>query len=1401
MTPVSRLRLAATCLLLTLVAFVQEPGRIVPDTKLDLTVNPGAMMGRALHLWDPLGFAGQVQNQGYGYLWPMAPFFWLGEHAGVPVWVVQRVWWALLLVLACTGVVALLNRLGIGVPWSRLLAGVAYALAPRMLTTLGPISAEALPMALAPWVLVPLVTGSLRGSTRRAAGLSGLAVLCVGGVNAVASATVLVLPALWLATRPRGARRRGLSLWWVLAVCLATLWWAAPLLVLGRVSPPFLDFIESATTTTLPGSLVEVLRGTDHWVAFVLGPDGPTWRAGWALITIGVVVVYTGLVAATGLVGLTLRSLPHRTWLRSGFAVGLLMITFGHTGPAAGLFAGPQQSLLDGVLAPLRNIHKYDPVLRLVLVIGIAHALAMLPMLAVRRADFRPVVPAVAALVVLAVAGAAWPAWQANIAPRGSYLTLPDYWDQASRYVAERDPQGRSLVLPGASFARFTWGVTRDEPFQAYGRSPWVVRDAIPLTPPATIRMLDAVQRRVAAGLPSPGLGAALAGAGVHYVVVRNDVDTAGRLATLPSLVHETLAGAAGIDLVASFGPYVGGQIDDTTVVDRGLSVPYRAVEVYEVQAAREPVELVALQQVPRVVGGPEDLAAGRDAGLLGAGPAVLAGDAVPAQGPLIQADGIARRELNPGQVDDNVSARLTQTDPLTLDRKVRDYPAFPDDRADAPATWTGTVQADASSQGSDADTPGGPVPVHQAAAAIDGDGTTSWRSDPTFGAVGAWLQVRTDTPRDFSVATLRVDTDTPGPRVTRVRVSTDTESVLRDVPANGRVTLRAPPEPSRTLRITADAVLGSGRGVVFGVSEVSVLGLDPSTTGRGSIAPRADAKPRATVVTAAVNSRPTCVHPGDTAFCTDLLARAGEEAAGLDRTVDLGGPGTRQVRVTAAARPGTWLTDVVSQADDGFTVSATSALLGGPATGPRAALDLDLSTAWLARADDRTPTLTIDLGQPRTVTGLRLTQQLGLAASRPVSVSVRDRAGTLRAGRFDQRGYLRFDPLRTDRLTVRFTTVQPVISVDPSVGGGELSPVGVSDLRIIGAGDSQPDNAGSVELPCGSGPVIRAGGQTVQTRVTARRAELIRGEPVTAQPCGLLTAAAGPQRLTVDGAGRWDVRWATVTDPGTLARPTWSAPALPGVERPTWDATHREVTVPPRAVDALLVVRENINPGWQARLGATLLSPVRVEGWAQGWLVPAGAAGTVRLDYTPDGAYRWGLLVGLLAALALVGLAWARPVSRRRLGPILAPARAASAGPDARATAVNAHGSRPGNPWLAQVLIVATLLLLGGWVGGLLGLVALAAVRYVPWRGWPVVVAPTAYLGAVVLLAAAPWGSGDGYAGGRALPQILSLIAVAAVLVVGLRPGRSRPSGSASGTTSATTTGAETLSAPTASR
>src|SRR3546814_11418184 len=116
----------------------------------------------------------------------MGPFFVLGDLLGMDGWVVQRLWMALVLCAAFTGAALLAKAMGVRSDAAALIAAFAYATSPRILSTIGPASIEAWPSALAPWVLLPLVSGAQRAPPRRGAPLAGLAVASGGGVNRTA---------------------------------------------------------------------------------------------------------------------------------------------------------------------------------------------------------------------------------------------------------------------------------------------------------------------------------------------------------------------------------------------------------------------------------------------------------------------------------------------------------------------------------------------------------------------------------------------------------------------------------------------------------------------------------------------------------------------------------------------------------------------------------------------------------------------------------------------------------------------------------------------------------------------------------------------------------------------------------------------------------------------------------------------------------------------------------------------------------------------------------------------------------------------------------------------------------------------------------------------------------------
>ncbi|WP_342318552.1 alpha-(1-_3)-arabinofuranosyltransferase domain-containing protein [Corynebacterium mayonis] len=464
-------------MLFTLVIFAQPPGRVAADTKFNLTQNPLGFLRQATHAYTDQFTLGQIQNQAYGYLFPQGPFFLLP----FPDWVLQRLWWSLLVCLAFSGTLLLARRIGLP-HGAAVFSAVLYAFSPRILTTLTAISSEAWPVALVPWTLVGLV----RQRPNVAASLIPVALM--GAVNATATIFACVPALVFLLWRRQA---RAAALWFVGAVLLSA-WWIGPLLVLGRYSPPFTEFIESAFVTSFWLNPAEILRGMTSWSPFV-----DTERAaGFLLVAEPVFILATTFVAAIGVAGLARRDMPWRGFFVALFALGFFVLGTAHFVP----------SLYDGPLAPFRNLHKLDFLVRLPVVLGAGWALS----------HVRP--PAVVAAVLAAVVAIA-PVWSLRLLPQGTWTEVSPDWVAAGQWLNEHAAGTRSLVVPASSFARQDWGWTRDEPIQAVTDVNFAVRDAVPLVAPETIRGLD--------GQVYALDGEALRSLGVGAIIVRHDLEAA----------------------------------------------------------------------------------------------------------------------------------------------------------------------------------------------------------------------------------------------------------------------------------------------------------------------------------------------------------------------------------------------------------------------------------------------------------------------------------------------------------------------------------------------------------------------------------------------------------------------------------------------------------------------------------------------------------------------------------------------------------------------------------------------------------------------------------------------------------------------------------------------------------
>ena len=310
--------------------------------------------------------------------------------------------------------------------------------------------------------------------------------------------------------------------------------------------------------------------------------------------------------------------------------------------------------------------------------------------------------------------------------------------------------------------------------------------------------------------------------------------------------------------------------------------------------------------------------------------------------------------------------------------------------------------------------------------------------------------------------------------------------------------------------------------------------------------------------------------------------------------------------------------------ATPGVDVAASSSRTTAVAARPEAVVDGDERTAWSPAPDDTSPTLTVTLDEPADVSAVTLSARRGwMARYRPfVRVRLDGREQVVRAS-------------ADGRLAVRGQDVRTVaVTVLPLPGRKRLAAAAleVEELTLAGHDLPRPAAAGLASLRAGPGTRGRRHHDADPPRRSALRA-LGRGRPALD---GVRPRRA---RLRAGARRRRARRRGVPPGLGASAGAGVRVPApvsLTAVPLTTSSPTHLSGTVG-AGPQRLLALAMNHNGGWEATLDGVALTPVVVDGFRQGFVVPAGAAGALDVEFAPDSSYRWALGGGLLLALLLL--------------------------------------------------------------------------------------------------------------------------------------------------------------------
>jgi len=453
-----------------------------------------------------------------------------------------------------------------------------------------------------------------------------------------------------------------------------------------------------------------------------------------------------------------------------------------------------------------------------------------------------------------------------------------------------------------------------------------------------------------------------------------------------------------------------------------------------------------------------------------------------------------------------------------------------------------------------------------------------------------------------------------------------------------------------------------------------------------------------------------------------------------------------------ATPRPGTALDSLIGPSS-GLKITASSTFANLPSFRPQNLIDNNAGTAWIGAS----PKASIHLQWPHAVTlsSLEVVDARNDFAASPEEVLISSPAGS-RLIHVGHSTTLNFAPLETNSVTVSFPKIKARL-IPNGFGGMVQAPVGLADLKFPALASlyaKAPNLASSITIPCGFGPAIVVDGKAYATTVervgsgpSPTIGDLIALKPMSlaiCSPFGSLTLKSGSHELVAPKTGSpFDVSALTLNQVGT---PTAHQPEVRKARALNWGQESRDIAITSGPA-TYLEVHQNFNAGWTATLDGKTLTPIRLDGWQQGYLVPAGRGGTVQLTFGPERTYLLSLALGALGVILLLLIAFG-VIGRRRRASL-----------------------EPSPPWNKQVpfwlsigLASGVVFVIGGPVVLVVPVLVFIGSRRPTWLPWVAFVGMTA---AGVVAALNPGTGALSRIGAFSAPaQVCALIALSAVLV-----------------------------------
>ncbi len=800
---------------------------------------------------------------------------------------------------------------------------------------------------------------------------------------------------------------------------------------------------------------------------------------------------------------------------------------------------------------------------------------------------------------------------------------VPSWWVEAGRKLDRSD--GRALLVPGLSKASSTWGLTDEDQLAWLTDQPWVARVQVPFGTYDSTRYLDVVEAAIAHG-GDPALPTLLERAGITQVVVRNDSRWQQLHVPSPREVEEALRNS-GLELSASYGPLLGAE-------QTGGASGVHPISIYSLpDASTEVARRFAPASSAAVVSGDSSSLAPLQRWGLTDRALVFTSDLTdeqPVPPTWIITDSNRRRTTSFGLTRDNTGYVLGAHDRDPNSSTQADARFYPGDerRNQTVRTYGDLRSVSASSYGSI----WVPTPTAAPPNAVDGEPNTSWMPAGERSAAGEWIQL--DLAKARRVNDVRVTLRDQIPDATgdvAIRASTDrgarTTKLSRG--ETGPQQLDIVPGTTDRVRLTIESLTGPRPGLGFAEIE-----LDGAVSRSGLVVPH-ELRRRFSREGAAL---PIFVFAREPTSTTATQPHDSERD--IRRSFVMPKSGELSVDAQVVAHPSPAVLKQLGTTPS-LSVSASSTAGDLPRYAPRNAIDGQPESYWVAAYPDRNgrsqETITLDWSDPRTIGELKLTGVNGHRFPDRVRVS----NGTeSRTAEVDAGGHATFDPLVADHLAVDLIATSGRI-VGSTPIATFTNPLALTEIEIPAIQDLMPGPVPFdqvVEVSCDDGPSVSVGGQVRRFAVRGTLGEISNLQPVPAISCEDRPVAldSGPVVLdTSTNASPFTIDSVRLAEEAALAPPPASRRT---VDVDDWGTTDRSLDLSGRG-PGYLIITENYNEGWSASIDEEELLPVVLDGWQQGFVVPAARTGTVELQFDPNTAYRLALVLGgALVLLVLVG-------------------------------------------------------------------------------------------------------------------------------------------------------------------